>query len=94
MAQVKKAKICQRKGKRLVCREIKIKSDVWPDGAFDSYEKLLKAAKRMVKKDGYATVIRRLNIVRIWNKNRNPRLAKRVEKVMAKLRRLHARDEI
>ena len=93
-AKTQKAKICVKKKRRMKCKEIKIKRGIWPEGAFSSVEKLLDAAKKMAKKDGYATVIRRLNIIKIWNKNKNPRLAKRVETVMLKLKRMHARGEI
>jgi len=85
---MKEAKICVRKGKKLKCKKIKIKSGIWKEGAFSSFEKLLKEAKKMAKKDGYATTIRRLNLVRIWNKNRNPTLSKRIEKVIKKLKTL------
>jgi hypothetical protein len=92
--KTRKAKVCVKVQKRRKCKEIKIKSGIWPEGAFSSVKKLFEAAKKMAKKDGYATVIRRLNLIRIWNKNRNPKLAKRIENVMERLKKMHARGEI
>lgn len=92
--KVKKAKICVRTGRKLKCKQITIKTNVWKEGAFSSAKKLLEEAAKMAKKDGYATVIRRLNLIRIWNKNRNRELSKRIEKVMEKLRKMHARGEV
>lgn len=89
-AKIKKAQICTNKK----CKEIKIKSGVFPEGAFKSFQKLFEVAKKMAKKDGYATVVRRLNLIRIWNKNRNPKLVKRIEKVLSKLKKLKEKGEI
>jgi len=84
-----RAKICVKKGTRRRCRSIQLKSGVFPKGAFSSIERLLKASRAMVRKDGYATTIRRLNLLKIWNRSRNPTLAHRCERVMEVLRREH-----
>ncbi len=94
MTKKKKAKICVRKGNRRRCKEITIKSGVWSDKAFSSVKNLLNEAKRMAKKDSYATTIRRLNLIRIWNKNRNEILARRITTVMERLKKMHVRGEI
>ncbi|MDI3488029.1 MAG: hypothetical protein PWR26_746 [Methanosarcinales archaeon] len=82
------AKICVGK-KRRRCKTIQLKSGAFPQGAFSSIERLLKVARRMVRRDGYATTIRRLNLLRVWNKSRNPTLARRCERVMERLKAEH-----
>ncbi len=94
MTKKKKVKICVKKGNKRRCKEITIKSGIWSDKAFKSVKNLLSEAKKMVKKDGYATTIRRLNLIRIWNKNRNKALVNRIENVMERLKKMHARGEI
>ena len=88
----RKAKICVRKN-GLKCKSIEIKS-----GAFEKYgidldkqsiSTILRKLKKMVQKDGYATVIRRLNLLAIWNKNRNPKFARKVKRIMEKLKNLY-----
>ena len=75
-----RAKICAGK-KRRKCKTISIKS-----GAFSSIKRLLRASRAMVRRDGYATTIRRLNLLKVWNRSRNPTLAHRCEGVMERLK--------
>lgn len=88
----REAKICVRKN-GLKCKKIEIKS-----GAFEKYEidldkqsisTILKKIKKMVQKEGYATTIRRLNLLAIWNKNRNPKFARKIKNLMEKLKNLY-----
>ena len=49
-----------------------IKRGVFPQGSFDNEHRLLEVARNMAMRDGLSTVIKRINLVAIWNKNKNP----------------------
>jgi len=40
-----------------------------------------------IKKDGYATVIRRLNVLSIYNKNRNPKMSEKIRRDISYLQK-------
>jgi hypothetical protein len=42
-----------------------------------------------VKKDGYATIIRRLNVLSIYNKNRNPKMSEKIKRDISYLQKKH-----
>ena len=63
----------------------KVRIPVTRQGALEGYyvHDPVKTKRKMldwyVKKDGYSTVIKRLNVLAIYNKNRNPKLSKKVQ---------------
>lgn len=46
----------------------------------DPIEKKHKALDKLVKKDGYSTIVKRLNVLAIYNKNRFPTYSNKVRK--------------
>lgn len=53
----------------------------------DPLDKKRAALKRLVKQYGYSTIIKRLNVIGIYNKNRYPEITKKVRSDMAYLRK-------
>jgi len=88
----KEAKICVRKN-GLKCKPIKIRTGTFEKYGIDldkqSISTILKKIKKMIDRDGYATTIRRLNLLAIWNKNRNPKFSRKIKTIMEKLKSLY-----
>ena len=64
-----------------------IKRGIFPQGSFDNEHRLLEVARNMAMRDGLSTVIKRINLVAIWNKNRNPDKAEMCRRVISMLKK-------
>ncbi len=80
------AKICVRKRGRLYCKPIKIERGVWK-GHLSSVAACVRRGEELIHKEGrdYAEVINQLNLLRVWNKNRDPSFCRMLTKCMREI---------
>ena len=88
----REAKICIRVGRHKICfPPFKIKTGIWPKGLFKygSVEDIIREALKQIRSGTpYATVVHRINLVRVWNK-RDPVMWEKLTQVLEKLKEMH-----
>jgi len=93
--EMKPAKICVRENGRLVCKQIEIEKDIWK-GHLDSVPACVKRGLELIEQGrDYQEIIQQLNLIRVWNKNKNPILCRRITECMREIaERLGKRSRI
>jgi hypothetical protein len=95
--KLREARVCVKAGKHKVCfPPFKIKTGIWPKGLFKhgTVEDIVnEALKQIYAGTPYATVVQRINLVRVWNK-RDPVMWEKLTKVLERLKQMHRKGLI